>query len=65
VEELSGLFLQGRNNPGMAMTETVDRHAGQKIEIGLSVHIPETAAPSLSWNDGITAVVFENDFVRP
>ena len=44
MDQDAGLFTDGAHHRRMTMTEVVDRHSGEKIEITLAVVIDQPAA---------------------
>jgi hypothetical protein len=44
----------------MTVTEVVDRHSGEEIEINLAVDIPQSAALTALGNDRVTAIGFHD-----
>jgi hypothetical protein len=47
----------------MTVTEIVDGHSGEEIEIGLAIDIPQPATLAALCNDRVAAIGFHDIFV--
>ena len=63
VNQLAGLFLKGCHNLGMTMPQIINRHATEKIQIFLAVHIPKPATLSPGWDNRIATIGLHDIFV--